>query len=52
MSVLFFSDLIHDSNNKFEVPAVTELFGNQWVKCDILHDEFVIDLKTTGNGKN
>ncbi len=53
MSVLFFSDLIHDSNNKFEVPAVTELFGNQWKsKCDILHNDFVIDLKTTGNGKN
>ena len=36
----------------FEVPAVTEIFGNKWKgKADIInHDEkLVIDLKTTGD---
>jgi hypothetical protein len=38
--------------NEYEVPGVTELFGNQWKgKADIVnHDEkLVIDLKTTGD---
>ena len=53
MSVMFFSELIHDQNNQYEVPAVMELHGNTWKsKCDILHQNYVIDLKTTGNGKN
>jgi len=52
-SVLEISELITDSNNKFEVPSLTKLYGNIWKsKCDILHEDFVIDLKTTGNGKN
>tara|TARA_B100001109_G_C18683362_1_gene389783 strand:- start:379 stop:720 length:342 start_codon:yes stop_codon:yes gene_type:complete len=30
-----------------------ELEGNLWKsKCDILHSDFVIDLKTTSNAKN
>ena len=38
--------------NQYEVPGVTELFGNMWKgKADIVnHDErLVIDLKTTGD---
>ena len=38
--------------NEYEVPGVTELFGNKWKgKADIVnHDErLVIDLKTTGD---
>jgi len=38
--------------NEYEVPGITELFGNRWKgKADIVnHDErLVIDLKTTGD---
>mgnify|MGYP003146982810 FL=1 len=38
--------------NEYEVPGITELFGNKWKgKADIVnHDErLVIDLKTTGD---
>jgi len=41
-----------DGVNEFEIPMVTELFGNKWKgKADIInHDEkLVIDLKTTGD---
>jgi hypothetical protein len=44
--------LIRDGNVEYEVPAVTELFGNMWKgKADIInHDEkLVIDLKTTAD---
>ena len=43
-------DLIQNSNTDYEVPMVTELFGNMWKgKADIVnHDEkLIIDLKTT-----
>jgi hypothetical protein len=49
------ADLIMGTDGKlndFEVPGVTELFGNQWKgKADIVnHNEgLVIDLKTTGD---
>jgi len=46
------NDLIHNPSNDYEVPGVTELFGNLWKgKADILnHDEkLIIDLKTTSS---
>ena len=49
------ADLIMGTDGKlndFEVPMITELFGNKWKgKADIVnHDEkLVIDLKTTGD---
>ena len=45
-------DLIQNNNTDYEVPMVTELFGNMWKgKADIVnHDEkLIIDLKTTGD---
>ena len=44
--------LIRNGNVEYEVPGITELFGNMWKgKADILnHDEkLIIDLKTTSN---
>jgi hypothetical protein len=45
-------DLIRGSNCEYEIPGVTEMFGNKWKgKADIVnHDEkLVIDLKTTAD---
>ena len=45
-------DLITLSNVEYEVPMITELFGNKWKgKADIVnHDEkLIIDLKTTAD---
>jgi hypothetical protein len=45
-------DLIRGSNCEYEIPGVTEMFGNEWKgKADIVnHDEkLVIDLKTTAD---
>ena len=45
-------DLIQLGNVEYEVPMITELFGNKWKgKADIVnHDEkLVIDLKTTAD---
>jgi len=48
-SVDFF-DLIRDDRNIYEQPAVGEIMGHQFKgKADILGDDCVIDLKTTGN---
>jgi len=53
LSVYEISEILHDKNNQFEVPSIMELEGNLWKsKCDILHSDFVIDLKTTSNAKN
>ena len=44
--------LIRDGNVEYEVPAVSEIFGQMWKgKADVLnHDEkLIIDLKTTGD---
>jgi hypothetical protein len=44
--------LIRNGDVEYEVPGITELFGNMWKgKADILnHDEkLIIDLKTTSN---
>ena len=45
-------DLIHTEGNDFEVPGVTEVYGNMWKgKADIINheEELVIDLKTTAD---
>ena len=45
-------DLIQGDNIDYEVPMITELFGNKWKgKADIVnHDEkLIIDLKTTAD---
>ena len=43
-------DMIYDSDNQFEVPEITEMYGVKWKgKCDILGKDFVYDLKTSGN---
>ena len=45
-------DLIQIGNTEYELPGVTELFGNKWKgKADIVnhHEKLVIDLKTTAD---
>lgn len=50
MANLTFYDMIRDTENKYEVPAVGEIGGVQWKgKSDIVGEEILIDLKTTGN---
>ena len=46
------SDLINKSNCEYEVPMITELYGNKWKgKADVVNnkEELVIDLKTTAD---
>jgi len=45
-------DLINKKNCEYEVPMITELFGNKWKgKADVINneEELVIDLKTTAD---
>ena len=43
-------NMIYDSKNKFEVPNITTIGGLDWKgKCDILGEDYVYDLKTSGN---
>lgn len=50
MGNLTFYDMIRDSANTYEVPAIGEIGGVQWKgKSDIVGDEILIDLKTTAN---
>ena len=45
-------DLINKKNCEYEVPMVTELYGNKWKgKADVVNneEELVIDLKTTAD---
>tara|TARA_R110002020_G_scaffold254178_1_gene467889 strand:+ start:136 stop:855 length:720 start_codon:yes stop_codon:yes gene_type:complete len=43
-------DMIYDSSNKYEVPMIKEIHGEMWKgKCDILSEDKVYDLKTTGD---
>jgi hypothetical protein len=50
MGNLTFYDMIRDSTNAYEVPAIGEIGGIQWKgKSDIVGDEILIDLKTTAN---
>lgn len=45
-----FYDDIYAEGNRYEVPAITELFGMQWKgKADIVGEKFIIDLKTTSD---
>jgi len=45
-----FFEQIYKSGNKYEVPAVLEIFSMKWKgKADIVTDEMVIDLKTTSD---
>lgn len=45
-----FFDLIKDPSAKYEVTAVGEIMGVKWKgKADILTDDYVIDLKSSGN---
>jgi len=45
-----FFEQIYKSGNKYEVPAVSEIFSMKWKgKADIVTDEMVIDLKTTSD---
>ena len=46
------ADLINKKNCEYEVPMITELFGNKWKgKADVVNheEELVIDLKTTAD---
>ena len=45
-----FFDAIYNTDNQFEVPGITELFGVQWKgKADIVGSDCIIDLKTTSD---
>jgi hypothetical protein len=45
-----FFEQIYKSGNKYEVPAVSEIYNMKWKgKADIVTDEMVIDLKTTSD---
>ena len=44
------SDFIYDEGNVYEQPMVKEIQGMLWKgKADIVHKDFVIDLKTTAD---
>jgi len=48
-----FSDLIYAEGNKFEEPAISEINGLQWKgKADIVHADFILDIKTTSDIRN
>ena len=41
-------DYIYADGNEYEQPMVDIIMGNWWkAKADIIHKDFVIDLKTT-----
>lgn len=43
-------DMIYHPENKYEVPAISEIHGREWKgKADIVHKDCIIDLKTTGD---
>jgi len=45
-----FFDLIRDDNNVYEQPAIGNIMGHDFKgKADIITNDYVIDLKTTGN---
>lgn len=50
MGNLTFYDMIRDTANKYEVPAIGEIGGIQWKgKSDIVGEDILIDLKTTAS---
>lgn len=49
-SNIYFFDEIYKDGNLFEEPAIGEIQGSMWKgKADIVTDEMIIDLKTTGD---
>jgi hypothetical protein len=49
-SNIYFFDEIYKEGNLFEEPAIKEIKGLMWKgKADIITDEMIIDLKTTGD---
>jgi hypothetical protein len=49
-SNIYFFDEIYKEGNLFEEPAIGEIKGMLWKgKADIITDEVIIDLKTTGD---
>ena len=47
---LDFYDMIKEEDNKYEVPAVKEIYGVKWKgKADIVNKHVLIDLKTTSD---
>jgi hypothetical protein len=47
---IYFYDEIYKEGNLFEEPAIGEIKGMMWKgKADIVTDEIIIDLKTTGD---
>jgi hypothetical protein len=47
---IYFYDEIYKDGNLFEEPAIGEIKGMMWKgKADIVTDEMIIDLKTTGD---
>lgn len=49
----YFSSLIYQMGNQYEVPAIKEVMGLLWKgKTDILSDDVIIDLKTTKSIKD
>lgn len=48
-NIQFYDDIYADGN-KYEVPAIGDIQGMDWKgKTDILHNDFLIDLKTTSD---
>tara|TARA_R100001086_G_scaffold246557_2_gene179004 strand:+ start:3454 stop:4179 length:726 start_codon:yes stop_codon:yes gene_type:complete len=47
---LDFYDMIKEEDNKYEVPAIKEIYGVKWKgKADIVNKHVLIDLKTTSD---
>ncbi len=54
-SQIKFYDLIYDEGNQTEVPMIADIMGSgiYWKgKADIIHKDFIIDLKTTSSLKD
>ncbi len=50
MSHIEFHDLIREDGNLYEEPQVKEIYGELWKgKADIVSNDFVLDLKTSGD---
>ncbi len=50
-NINFYDEIMHE-NNKYEVPGIAEIKGRMWKgKADIITDDCIIDLKTTGDIK-
>jgi hypothetical protein len=52
MSNMDFFDMITEEGNRYEIPSIREIKGVMWKgKADIIGNECLIDLKTTGDIK-